>query len=93
MNNCTTNIVAHLNRVRPGTIPWEPASFLTGYADREAYRLGLLVDYGSFDETKRRAHITSLAHRYAQEPQFSAMIRSQQSTTRMAGREQNTRDR
>jgi hypothetical protein len=93
MNNCTTNIIAHLNRVRPGAIPWEPASFLTGYADREAYRLGLLVDYGSFDETKRRAHITSLAHRHAQEPQFSAMIRSEQSTARMARREQDARDR
>jgi len=84
MNNCTTNIVAHINRVRPGAIPWQPASFLTGYADREAYRLGLLVDYGSFAETKRQAHITSLATRYAQEPQFSAMIRSEQQPTRLA---------
>jgi hypothetical protein len=93
MNNCTTNIVAHINRVRPGTIPWEPASFLTGYADREAYRLGLLVDYGSFDKTKRQAQITNLAHRYAQQPQFSAMIRSQQSSTRLASGKQDTRKR
>ena len=85
MNNCTTNIVAHINRVRPGAIPWQPASFLTGYADREAYRLGLLIDYGSFEQTKRQAHITSLAHRYAQQPHFSAMIRSQQSPTRLVG--------
>jgi hypothetical protein len=88
MNNCTTNIVAHINRVRPGTIPWEPASFLTGYADREAYRLGLLVDYGSFEQTKRQAQITSLAHRYAQEPRFSALIRSEQTPTRLARRTQ-----
>ncbi len=85
-NNCTTNIVAHINRVRPGTIPWGPASFLTGYADREAYRLGLLVDYGSFEQTKRQAHITSLAHRYAQEPRFSALIRSDQAPTHLARR-------
>lgn len=84
MNNCTTNIMVHINRVRPNSIPWQPASFLTGYADREAYRLGLLVDYGSFAETKRQAHVTSLATRYAQEPQFSAMIRSQQQPTRLA---------
>ena len=84
MNNCTTNIVAHVNRVRPGAIPWQPASLLTGYADREAYRLGLLVDYGSFEKTKRQAHITSLAQRYAQAPQFSVMIRSEQDATRWA---------
>jgi len=93
MNNCTTNIVAHINQVRPGTIPWEPVSFLTGYADREAYRLGLLVDHGSFEQTKRQAHITSLAHRYAQQPRFSAMIRSQQSSTRLARGKQDTRNR
>jgi hypothetical protein len=83
-NNCTTNIVAHVNHVRPGAIPWEPASLLTGYADREAYRLGLLADSGSFEETKRQARITSLAHRYAQEPLFSAMIRSEANSTRLA---------
>ena len=53
MNNCTTNIVAHINRVKPGTIPWDPtSSLLTGYSDRTAYSLGLLVDYGSFEETR-----------------------------------------
>ena len=93
MNNCTTNIVAHINRVRPAPIPWEPASFLTGYADREAYRLGLLVDCGSFEQTKRQAHITSLAHRYAEQPLFSAMIRSEQSPTQLAGSAPDARKR
>jgi hypothetical protein len=93
MNNCTTNIVAHINRVRPGAIPWQPASFLTGYADREAYRLGLLVDYGSFEQTKRQARITSLAHRYAQQPRFSALIRSQQAPTRLAHGKHDARQR
>ena len=58
-NNCTTNIIAHFNRVRPGAIPWQPGSLLTGYADWEAYRLGLLVDYGSFEETRRRRTSTT----------------------------------
>jgi hypothetical protein len=81
MNNCTTNIVAHVNRAVPGAILWDPTSLLTGYSDRMAYRLGLLVDYGSFEETKRRAHINSLAHRYADDERFSQRIRDGQMTT------------
>lgn len=90
MNNCTTNIVAHINRVQPGTIPWDPSAFLTGYSDRTAYSLGLLVDYGSFEETRRRARINSLAHRFADDPRFSQRIRSQDATTRIVERDVNT---
>lgn len=77
MNNCTTNIVAHVNRVRPGAIPYQPSSILTGLIDREAYRLGLLVDYGSFEQTKQRAHVNQLAERFVNAPQFSARIRGE----------------
>ncbi len=87
MNNCTTNIVAHINRVKPGTIPWDPTALLTGYADRTAYSLGLLVDYGSFEETRRRARINNLARRYADDPRFSERIRSQDGATRIAERD------
>lgn len=89
MNNCTSNIVAHINRVHPGTITWDPRSLLNGYSDRAAYSLGLLVDYGSFEETRRRAHINNLAHRFADDPHFSQRIRSQDGTTRMVEREDN----
>ncbi|MHB8954176.1 MAG: Lnb N-terminal periplasmic domain-containing protein [Pirellulaceae bacterium] len=92
-NNCTTNIVAHVNRVRPGAIPWQPGSLLTGYADQEAYRLGLLVDYGSFEATKQRAHINDLARRHAQEPLFSARIRTAPSETRTVRRTEKGRIR
>lgn len=88
MNNCTTNIVAHINRVQPGAIPWDPSSLLTGHSDRTAYSLGLLVDYGSFEETRRRAHINQLAHRFADDPGFSQRIRSQDGTTRIVQREE-----
>ena len=87
MNNCTTNIVAHINRVRPGTIPWDPMAILNGYSDRAAYRLGLLVDYGSFEETKQHARVTNLAHRYENDARFSEMIRSEQATTRWVQRD------
>jgi hypothetical protein len=41
-NNCTTNIVAHINRMKPGRIPVNIGVLLPGYADRLAYDLGLL---------------------------------------------------
>jgi len=77
-NNCTTNIVRHLNQILNERLPWDPSLLLTGYSDRTAYGLGLLVDYGSFDATRRRANITDLAHRFAYEPDFSTLIRSSQ---------------
>lgn len=82
-NNCTTNIIAHVNRVRPGAIPWQPGQVLTGYADREAYRLGLLEDLGSFEATRERAYVSDLAHRYAAAPRFSAWIRETPDGTRL----------
>ncbi len=86
MNNCTSNIVAHINRIAPGTIAWDPTSLLTGYSDRTAYSLGLLVDYGSFEETRRRAHVNSLAARFRDDPHFSERIRGQEGGTRLVDR-------
>ena len=84
-NNCTTNIVSHVNRVMPGRLPfWDPASLLTGYSDRAAYLLGFLVDYGSFEETRRRAHINHLANTHADDPRFSQLIRTEQSKSQIA---------
>ncbi len=87
MNNCTTNIVAHINHVMPGMIAWDPTSVLTGYSDRTAYSLGLLVDYGSFEETKRRAHVNALARRFSDDSRFSQRIRGQDGQTRVVERE------
>ncbi len=84
MNNCTTNIVAHINRVQPGRVPWNVGILLPGYSDRLAYNLGLLVDYGGYEETKRRAHINALAHRFADSPRFSQLIRGEMTTDRWA---------
>jgi len=85
-NNCTTNIVAHINHIHPGTVPWNPTSVLTGYSDRVAYSLGLLVDFGSFEETRKHAHINQLAARYREDPHFSARIRGQEGATRLVER-------
>ncbi len=74
-NNCTTNIVGHINRLYPGRVPLDIGVLLPGYADRLAYDLGLLDTQESFEQTKRRARINRLANRFAESPDFSEQIR------------------
>jgi hypothetical protein len=74
-NNCTTNIVAHVNRIQPGRVPLNVGMLLPGYADRLAYDLGLLDTQLPFEKLKRQAQIDRVASRYADEPDFSQRIR------------------
>jgi hypothetical protein len=74
-NNCTTNIVAHINRLRPGRVPLDIGVVLPGYADRLAYDLGLLDTEFSFEKTRRNALISRVANRYEDNADFSAKIR------------------
>lgn len=74
-NNCTTNIVAHINRMKPGRVPVDIGVLLPGYADRLAYNLGLLDTEVSFEQTKRQAHINRVANRVIDDVDFSRKIR------------------
>ena len=74
-NNCTTNIAVHVNRLRSGRVPYELRVLLPGLSDQLAYELGLLRTDSSFEETKRRAKITSLANQHADSRDFSDRIR------------------
>lgn len=74
-NNCTTNIRDHINRVMPGRVPWNPALWISGRADRSAYNMGLLEQSQPFNETKRRALVNEVANRSVLAPDFSAQIR------------------
>jgi len=74
-NNCTTNIVAHINHVRPGRVPLDVGVLLPGYADRLAYDLGLLDTQLPFEKLKSQAKIDRVATRYAEDVDFSRRIR------------------
>lgn len=74
-NNCTTNIVDHINRIMPGRVPFDLGVVLPGYADRLAYEQGLLDSDTTFEKTRRDAHINSVANRYLDDPDFSTKIR------------------
>jgi hypothetical protein len=74
-NNCTTNIVDHVNRVYPSRVPMRIGVLLPGYADRLAYDLGLLDSQDTFERVRKRARVNTAANRYAQSPDFSEKIR------------------
>lgn len=74
-NNCTTNIVRHVNRVLPNRIPYSLEVLLPGFSDRYAYELGLLDRTVPFDELKRRAWINDLSEKYYDDPDYSNKIR------------------
>ncbi len=75
-NNCTNNLVRHVNRVMPNKIPSAWQILLSGHSDRYAYDLGLLDQRIPFEELKELAHINDLAEANYDAPDFSQKIRS-----------------
>lgn len=76
-NNCTTNLVDHINKLRPGRIPRDLRVLLPGHSDRLAYELGLLDVVEPFAIARQNARITDLAQLYRDSSDFSAKIRRQ----------------
>ncbi len=74
-NNCTTNIVRHINRIRPNRLTYDVRVLLPGYSDELAYEEGLIEPHGSFEQTKARAYVNELAQRCAEGQDFSQAIR------------------
>ncbi len=74
-NNCTTNLVQHVNKLRPGRIPHDWRVLLPGHSDRLAYELGLLQIQGPFEAARNAAKINDLAIAFANDPEFSKRIR------------------
>jgi hypothetical protein len=74
-NNCTTNIVTHVNNVQPGLIPRDIRILLPGNSDQLAYELGLFDESRSFTEEKRKAYVTDKAQVAADTADFSQRIR------------------
>ncbi len=74
-NNCTTNLVDHVNKLRPGAIPFDWRVVLPGHSDSLAYELGLLDIQGPFDVAQKTSKINGIAHLYKDDPAFSDRIR------------------
>ena len=74
-NNCTSNIVRHINRIKPNRIVADVRVLFPGYTDKLAYDEGLIERRGTFAETREQAYINPLAQRYAGRADFSQLIR------------------
>lgn len=74
-NNCTTNIVRHVNSLSPGRVPLNWRVIFPGYSDQLAYELGLIDSDRSFVETRRLARVNDRVDADLPLKAFSAAIR------------------
>ena len=74
-NNCTTNIVKHLNRTSRFHVPYGKGILFPGYFDRMVYDLGLIDNDVSFEQLKLRSRVNRQVYSNADNPDFSAAIR------------------
>ena len=74
-NNCTTNIVRHVNRLGTRKVPYSYHVLMPGHFDRLLYGLGLIDNELSFAQTHLRARVNELAYLYADNPDYSVKIR------------------
>lgn len=75
-NNCTTNLVDHVNTIKPKRVAFGWRVLLPGFSDEYAYDLGLLDNRVPFEDLKTIAHINDLAEMYYDDPSFSQKIRA-----------------
>ena len=77
-NTCTTNIVAHVNKITPKRIPFfNLRILLPANSDKLAYKLGLIDTDLPFDEARQKYYINDRAMKYADNEDFSRMIRGE----------------
>lgn len=74
-NNCTTNLVRHVNRIQPSRLPYDYRVLLPGYSDQLAFDEGLIEPHGTFEETKLQAYLNVRAVAAANRDDFSQAIR------------------
>ncbi len=74
-NNCTSNLVDHVNRMIPGRIPSSLQTVLPGYADELALSLGLIDARGTLDDVRARFRINDRARASSGAHDFSLAIR------------------
>jgi hypothetical protein len=76
-NNCTVNLVRHVNRIVPGKIPASWRVILPGYSDEVARRLGLIDSAVPLPQARDRFRVNQQALAALDAPDFSARLRQQ----------------
>jgi hypothetical protein len=75
-NNCTTNIMRHINEVSPGKVPYTYQVLFPAYSDQLAAHLKLIKIDGTLERTRQEARINEVAYVHRESPEFSAKIRA-----------------
>lgn len=74
-NTCTTNIVDHVNKVAPNTIPFNLRLILTNNIDKYIHKLGLIDNSLPFKEMRKKHLLNKRAQKHTHDPEFSKKIR------------------
>lgn len=74
-STCTTNLVAHLNKISPNRVPFSFKVLMPAYSDELAYDLGLIDTDLTFFEAQQKYLINDRALKYADNPNWSVRIR------------------
>ena len=74
-NNCTLNLVRHVNRIVPGRIPSSWRVVLPGYSDQVALSLGLIDSTLPLPAARARFRINDRARAAIDSADFSRLIR------------------
>ena len=74
-NNCTTNIVRHINEIAPNKVPYTYQVLFPAFSDELAYSLKLIKVDENFARTKEGARINEVAYIHRESPDFSVKIR------------------
>jgi len=75
-NNCTTNLVRHVNSLRPGTIPADLRILFPGYSDQLIGQLGLIEGDAEATAMRARAAVLPTDGGRLEAREYSQKIRS-----------------
>jgi len=75
-NNCTNNIVRHLEQVSQRDVPFDLRVLFPGYSDELAFELGLIDFDGSPEEARRRCLLKEPGNASRSERDWSRAIRN-----------------
>ncbi|MBZ4416593.1 DUF4105 domain-containing protein [Myxococcus sp. RHSTA-1-4] len=79
-NNCTTNLVRHVEKVSAVDVPYDHRTLLPAYSDALAYELGLIAKDAPLEVVRARHLINARALAADGQPDFSRRIRESQAT-------------
>lgn len=76
-NNCTTNLIRHVNHLPRRQLPYTYHVLLPGYFDRLLYDSGLIDNQQPFEQVRQAARINMAAYLAADSKDFSRLIRGE----------------